>query len=412
MPTPPTTSNRWQIVTVAPHRLFFTLAAFQLFCSLAWWGVVLILGAQGKQLPATLPPRFGHSLLMIWGVFSFFIFGFLMTTWPRWIDAPPIPRRRYLTPAMIMTLGVVLIYVGLIVDQLLLLAGATTLAVGWSFGLVALLRVIPNRSGVVPLHIPLTATGLVVGLLSQIGFIAWLITWNPLLLRGAINFGFWPGLALIIITVSHRMIPFFSNSVIPDYQIVRPGWSIYFIAIGLAAHACYETLGWIEWRFLADLPLAVIALYLSSRWRLFSSFGVRLLAMLHIAFFWFAIGFILAALQSFAALMGFTDVFGYTPLHAVSIGGVASMAIGFATRVTLGHSGRPLKAGPLMWALFLTLQFVAVIRVFGEIGSRLAPQIQTHYEFASALIWLVVAGVWLSQVVKIYLQPRIDGRPG
>jgi uncharacterized protein involved in response to NO len=110
--------------------------------------------------------------------------------------------------------------------------------------------------------------------------------------------------------------------------------------------------------------------------------------------------------------MGFTDVFGYTPLHAVSIGGVASMAIGFATRVTLGHSGRPLKAGPLMWTLFLTLQLVAVIRVFGEIGSRLAPQIQTHYEFASALIWLVVAGVWLSQVVKIYLQPRIDGRPG
>lgn len=374
--------------------------------------MVLILGALGKQLPTTLPPRFGHGLLMIWGVFIFFIFGFLMTTWPRWINAPPIPRDRYLWPALSMAVGIILIYTGLIAAPLVLLGGVITLAVGWFLGLVVLLGVIPTRSGMIPIHIPITAAGLVVGLFSLIGFIAWLITWNPLLLAGAIHFGFWPGLALIILAVSHRMIPFFSNSIIPDYRIVRPSWSLYFIAIGLVAHALYETFGWSEWRFLADLPLALITLYLTFRWRLFSSLGVRLLAMLHIAFSWFAIGFVLATLQSLFALMGFPELFGFAPLHAISIGGVASMAIGFGTRVTLGHSGRPLKAGLLMWTLFLTFQVVAIVRVAGEIGSRLAPQLQTHYELASALIWLLAAGIWFVQVVRIYLQPRIDGRPG
>ena len=46
-------------------------------------------------------------------------------------------------------------------------------------------------------------------------------------------------------------------------------------------------------------------------------------------------------------------LFGLAPLHTFAIGFFASMVLGMASRVTLGHSGRPLVLDNFTWLLFI-----------------------------------------------------------
>ena len=58
------------------------------------------------------------------------------------------------------------------------------------------------------------------------------------------------------------------------------------------------------------------------------------------------------------------------PLHALAIGYFGSMLVAMVTRVTQGHSGRPLQMGTVPWLCFVLLQAVALVRI----GAELSPQ--------------------------------------
>jgi uncharacterized protein involved in response to NO len=92
------------------------------------------------------------------------------------------------------------------------------------------------------------------------------------------------------------------------------------------------------------------------------------------------------------------------PLHALGIGFFASIVIGMATRVALGHSGRPIGEDRWAWPLFLALQGVIVLRLAAEFVGELS--------VAAALGWLIVFGLWARVHFPMYFQPRPDGQPG
>jgi NnrS protein len=82
---------------------------------------------------------------------------------------------------------------------------------------------------------------------------------------------------------------------------------------------------------------------------------------------------------------GTSWVLGLAPLHALGIGYFAGMVLAMASRVTLGHSGRPLVMDEFTWRIFLGFQFAALFRVLPDAlttalpagrpsdGSRLVP---------------------------------------
>jgi uncharacterized protein involved in response to NO len=228
-------------------------------------------------------------------------------------------------------------------------------------------------------------------------------------LRLALESGLWLFMVPVVFLVAHRMIPFFSQSALINYMMVRPPWGPPLMLICVAGHALLELAGLSAWRFLADAPLAVAALHHSWIWQFRRSFHARLLAMLHIAFLWLGIGMTLYTAQSLALLVTGTDYFGRAPLHALGIGFFAGMIVAMASRVTLGHSGRALEANDLTWYVLFGVNIAAVLRVTAEFVPGALGGI---LNVLAAATWLLSFLLWGWLYLPMYLRPRVDRKPG
>jgi uncharacterized protein involved in response to NO len=89
------------------------------------------------------------------------------------------------------------------------------------------------------------------------------------------------------------------------------------------------------------------------------------------------------------------------------MGVLGSLLVAMVTRVTQGHSGRPLELGGAATFAFVALQLVAVLRIVAE----LAPD-QMAWQAVAAAGWLLAFAPWVVRSLRIYATPRIDGKPG
>lgn len=384
--------------------MLFLAGAVQILLTLAWWLLELTTRATGfMPLATVMPATWGHAFLMVYGVFPFFIFGFLFTVYPRWLRAPVIDRHASVLAFALLFGGILLFTAGLVLDRRIVVLALLLFLAGWTGALTSLLRVYLNarERG---MHERLLNLALAAGLVGVAVFLAAVLTGSARQFAFARELGLWLFLVPVVFLVSHRMIPFFSQSALLNYIMVRPAWGPPLMVACVTAHAGFELGGLPQWRFLADLPLAVAALHHSYVWQFQRSFHARLLAMLHIAFLWLGIAMALYAAQSLVLLATGTDYLGRAPLHALGIGFLASMIVAMASRVTLGHSGRALSADTLTWAVLLGVNASAVLRIAGEF----VPQIGSWLNLLAALLWLAALLPWVWRYLPMYLQPRAD----
>jgi len=406
-------TDRWQTFSAAPHRMLMFGGVIQLLLPLLLWSAEMAgrYTSAWPPLPFAVGSTDAHLLLMLFTIFPFFFFGFLMTTFPRWMAGPLVPKGSYTTTFLLMAAGVLLLYPALFIGPsstaIALLLFTAGLARGW----LALLQVYRATPQADHFYERLLILFLLIGILSAAAFALYLLTGTAALRTVARHAGLWGFLVPIIITVAHRMIPFFSSCVLQEYAVYQPRWSLLALLAAVLAHGILEAAGVGAWRWLADLPMTLLALLHTVRWGLLRSFRIRLLAVLHVGFAWLAIGGALFTVESVAQLAGSGLTLGFGPLHAVSIGFIASMTLAMATRVTLGHSGRPLEADPVTWTLFWGLSITAVIRIIADL-----PGLFTLFSLpllvVAAVAWLLFVGFWGSRFLPLYLRPRADGRPG
>ena len=397
----------WRQFSAEPHRMLFLAGAVQLLLTLAWWLVELATRATGFLSPTTaLPAAWGHAFLMVYGVFPFFIFGFLFTVYPRWLRGAAIGRRAYVPVFALLFGGMLLFTAGLVLDRRIVVLALVLFLAGWGGALASLLRVYARARQRGP-HERLLNLALAAGLLGIAVFLVAVLTGSARLFALARELGVWLFLVPVVFLVAHRMIPFFSSSTLINYIMVQPAWGPPLMLVCVTGHALFELAGFPQWRFLADLPLALAALHHSYVWQFRKSFHARLVAMLHIAFLWLGIGMTLYAVQSLVLLASGTDYFGRAPLHALGIGFLTSMIVAMASRVTLGHSGRALSADTLTWAVLLGVNASAVLRIAGEF----APPVASWLNLLAALVWLAALAPWVWRYLPMYLQPRAGHPP-
>src|ERR1700693_365086 len=134
----------WNNFTAAPHRVMFFGGALQAMAVMLWWifEMVTRYGIVGQPIAWTIAPAAAHGYLMIYGLFPFFMFGFLMTTFPRWMNGTEIPPQRYVLAFMLLMLGVAGFYIGLLLDHSILVVALVSTLAGWGVALYALLRVL------------------------------------------------------------------------------------------------------------------------------------------------------------------------------------------------------------------------------------------------------------------------------
>lgn len=404
----PRIHDLWQVFSAAPHRMLFLGGVAQAVLVMALWVAELAgrVGGAGA-LPWNVPPSWAHMFLMVYGLFPFFIFGFLLTVYPRWMGGEPVPPARYVPAFGALALGMALFYAGLFSARAVAIAGVVVYALGWALAGFALLDVY-RRARQHGVHERLLNVALGFGLLGIVAFLAALLGAAPFWFALAREVGVWLFLVPAVFLVSHRMIPFFSQSALANYMMVRPAWGPPLMLVCAGAHIAFELAGMGAWRFLADLPLAAAALQHTWVWQFRRSFHARLLAMLHIAFLWLGIAMTLYTLQSLALLVTGNDWFGRAPLHALGIGFFTGMVVAMASRVTLGHSGRALLADQATWVALLGVNVAAALRVAGELW----PAAGAWLNLLAGLAWLALLGIWAGRYLPMYLRPRVDQRPG
>jgi uncharacterized protein involved in response to NO len=344
---------------------------------------------------------------MLYGVFPFFVFGFLFTIYPRWMGGPPIAPRVYMAVALLLVTGQLVWYAGLYSAPVLLALALVVTLAGWALALAALYRCYwrAPRHGT---HEPLLNAALAAGLLGLALHLAGLWLDAPRWLAAGREVALWLFLVPVVFLVAHRMVPSFSSSVIMNYLMVRPAWGPPLMLACVIGHAALELAGMPQWRFLADAPLAVAALHHSWVWQFRASFHARLLAMVHIAFLWLGIAMTLYALQSLLWLATGSDWLGRAPLHALGIGFLVGMIVAMGSRVTLGHSGQALAADTLTWLALLGINATALVRVAAELW----PAHHAALNVAAATLWLVFLVPWVARYAPLYLRARADGQPG
>jgi uncharacterized protein involved in response to NO len=378
-------------LAIAPHRLYFFLGAIAVATLFFWWWLHLQMGS-GLDIPL-------HALIMPLGVFPLFILGFTFTAGPKWINVDKghayflIHGSTYFAGLMIVLIGSTLSWMPLRSSGFGLMLFAW-FCVTWRWGW--LLRLSPSsdiKHGI-SLFVAMCggAFAILAALLWSVGvFNAWVIA------KQLVFFAF---LLPVFLTVCHRMLPFFTSVVIKPYRMWRPYSLLSAWIISCWGIAISSLLQWQMAETIIAAGLSMSFIYTSWRWGIFKCFSNRLLAMLHLSFAWLSIVFALQAITAWGINIGSAMV------HALAMGFMATMLVGFVSRVSFGHSGRPLQVTNGLWFIYLSLHVTALLRVASSIFHQ--PQWMTM----TASIWLVLILAWVARMLPIYLKERADGQAG
>ena len=407
MAEPLATAASPRLLAQAPHRLMFFIGATNLLLAMAWWAMWLA-DARWQLFGLRQPQPWAgwlHAFVMQYQMLPSFIFGFLLTVFPRWMGLPDLPRWRYLP-----------VGAGLFGGQLATIAGAfghepgiivgfwMTLA-GWLAGVLTLGPLLLRERGTT-WHARACFGGLVLGTSGLVAWGMFLHGMDARLAFASIKLGTFGLLLPVYFSVAHRMFPFFAGNVVAGYAAWRPLWLLGAVLALCLAHLGLELAHAYGWLWLADLPLlALLLLALWKWWPRGKAPGI--LVVLFIGLAWLPLAIALYAFQSIAYELTGSFLLGRAPAHALFVGFFGSVLVAMVTRVTQGHSGRKLVMPKVAWFAFAAIQLVALMRIFAEV----LPD-NMAWQAAAAVGWLVAFAPWVARIGRIYLSPRVDGKPG
>ncbi len=208
----------------------------------------------------------------------------------------------------------------------------------------------------------------------------------------------------IIVLMTGRVVPMFTNNGSPGAKALRKPWLEILASGSVLALLAADAVG------LQGMPLAALAMLAlaahTARWWMWQPWKTLrqpLVWVLHVAYFWLLVHLGLRA----AAALGW--VAGGPATHALTVGLIGMLTLGMITRTALGHTGRPLRAGRIETAAYLAMLGSAVVRVCLPLhdAAWLLPAVSV-----SAALWSLAFTLYLVRYAPLLLWPRADGQPG
>lgn len=396
------------LLAAAPHRLMFFIGAGNLLLAMAWWAAWLA----AQRWPGLLQvsqaatyPGWLHAFVMQYQVLPSFFFGFLLTVFPRWMGLPDVPRWRYAPVGAGMFGGQAAMLLGALGLEVGLVVGLFMTIAGWSAGTWTLARLVLAERGAT-WHARSCLAAMLLGLAGVLCFGGFLLGGSPWWVLFAVKLGTFGLLLPVYLTVAHRMFPFFAANAVPGYVAWRPMWVLAAAWALAMAHLVLELLHAHAWLWLVDLPMLALSLAVLWRWWPRGQ-APGLLWVLFVGLLWWPVTFALFSAQSLAYLLTDAFILGRAPAHALFIGVFGSLLVAMVSRVTQGHSGRPLRMYGLAWWAFVGIQVATVLRVAADVATDMQ-----LWQALAALAWLGALAPWVARIGRIYLSPRVDGKPG
>jgi uncharacterized protein involved in response to NO len=392
----------------APHRLLFFAGVTNILLAMAWWAAWLVASRWPELVAVKYPPVYPgwlHAFVMQYQMLPSFIFGFLLTTFPRWTGQPDLRLRHYAPVGLALIAGQLATLAGALGSRALVVAGVALTVIGWTAALIALAPIV-WREQRTTWHARSCIAAIALGYAGLLAVLAFVLGASPAWAMAAIRLGTFGFTLMIFFTVAHRMFPFFAGNVVAGYVPWRPMWLLAAIWGAIAVRLGLALAEAHAWLWLPDAALLGLTAFATWRWW---PRGAKpgLLAVLFLALAWLPVAMALYLVDDIAVAVRDLTLLGRAPAHALFIGFFGSALVAMVTRVTQGHSGRPLVMPGAAWFAFAAIQIVAVIRTVGEV---------TRDPFAwfaiAALAWLVAFLPWVVRLARIYLAPRIDAKPG
>jgi uncharacterized protein involved in response to NO len=140
-----------------------------------------------------------------------------------------------------------------------------------------------------------------------------------------------------------------------------------------------------------------------ARWRGALTLDNPLLWSLHLSYLLIALSLGLMGLYHMGINIPLTSA-----LHGLTIGGMGLMILAMISRVSLGHTGRPLKVGRWITLGFVAIATATLVRVFAPLLSH---QLNTWY-IVGSICWVFAYTTFVLVYWPVLTKPRADGRPG
>jgi uncharacterized protein involved in response to NO len=379
-------------------RAHFLLAGIAAMLLVPLWALSFV---AGTPLGWSWPPMLWHGHEMLFGFIASAIAGFLLTAVPSWTGQKGFAGRPLIILASIWLAARVLIASSALWPAALV--AAVDLAFLPTLAALVAQPLFRSRSRNTPL---LAVLGLfwLTDLVFQIG----LMRGNPPLALHALHIGI--DIVLVLVTViGGRIVPSFTISALRPLGLsdsVHNRSVLTRLAIaGMVAVALSDV-------FLPESRVAgVVAGFAACvqavrllQWATWRTLRQPIVWVLHLSYAWLPVGLALKAI----ALLSGASIAAFW-LHALTIGALTTMILAVMTRASLGHTGRPLIANPLITLAYLLLTAAAAVRVFGLSALRLNYLVVIIW---SALFWTLAFALFVIVYAPILWGPRADGKAG
>ena len=208
----------------------------------------------------------------------------------------------------------------------------------------------------------------------------------------------------MILVVAGRVFPFFTERGLPGTLAIRnPVLDVVSVVTAIVVFI-------LQMAGISGIYLAVVAIVAAlvntlrvSNWYVRRIWYVPLLWILYIGYGWIILGFVLTAVAAYGA------VSAALVLHAFTLGGIGVITLGMMARVSLGHTGRALKASNAIAVAFVLINISAFLRV---LMPAVFPDWYGQLLYGSTLCWLAAFSLFMLIYAPILTAPRPDGEPG
>lgn len=208
----------------------------------------------------------------------------------------------------------------------------------------------------------------------------------------------------LIVIMGGRVIPFFTERGIKGATTKKWIWierlsplSILLLLVVVTAYDDQALVGYFALFAAVVHGIRLFGWYSNDIWQ------VPLVWILHVAYSWFIVGFIIQSLTIF----NFNE--SLNSYHALTVGGIGIMTLGMMARVSLGHTGREMKLNNWMLLSFILINIAAVIRVILPLFFK---DNYLHLIQAAGVLWAVAFAIFMVIFMPIWIRSRVDGREG
>lgn len=338
-----------------------------------------------------------HRHEMLFGFAMAIVAGFLLTAGQTWTGQPGVSGNRLMALALVWLAARIGWLFGLPLPLLIPLELAFMLAV--MVLMARMLWVVKQKRNYPIVAVLALMTGVDVMVLSGMA------AGDDSLQRQGVQAGLWLVAALMAL-IGGRVIPFFTQRGLGHVEGVKPlPWLDIALLVGSGVIALFYAFGLaLQPNLLAGVLLVLVAaghLLRLARWYDKGIWRVPLLWSLHVAMFWLVVAAAGLALWNFGLLDASSP-----SLHALSVGSMSGLILAMISRVTLGHTGRPLQLPPgIVWA-FVFFNIGVAARVFLSVVWPVGGL------WLAAGCWAIAFALYSWRYAPMLVAARVDGHPG